>query len=115
MNHSLVADIGGTNARLGLVTGAGNEIYGIEQFSNEDFPSLEEVVTHYLQKAQCAVIPKSACFAVACPVGGDTITFTNNSWSFSIEALKTKLGFDTLRVINDFEAVARSLPFLGPS
>ena len=113
MNHFLVADIGGTNARVGLVTGEGNEIFGIEQFSNRDFPSLHEVVANFLAKAQCAVLPKKACFAVASPVLSDEISFTNNSWSFSIEELKTQLGLDYLHVMNDFEAVARSLPFLG--
>ncbi len=113
MNHFLVADIGGTNARVGLVTGEGNEIFGIEQFSNRDFPSLLEVVSNFLAKAQCAVLPKKACFAVASPVLCDEIKFTNNSWSFSIEELKTQLGLDYLHVMNDFEAVARSLPFLA--
>ncbi|MBC7531744.1 MAG: glucokinase [Oligoflexus sp.] len=114
MNHFLVADIGGTNARIGLVTGEGNEIYGIEQFSNRDFPSLKDVIANFLAKVQCAVLPKRACFAVASPVLGDRICFTNNSWSFSIEGLKGELGLDYLHVMNDFEAVARSLPFLGP-
>lgn len=115
MNHYLVADIGGTNARVGLVTGEGNEIFGIEQFSNRDFPSLKDVIAAFLEKAQCVVLPKKACFAVASPVVGDDISFTNNSWSFSIEGLKEELGLDFLHVMNDFEAVARSLPFLGPN
>ncbi len=113
MNHYLVADIGGTNARVGLVTGDGNEVYGIEQFSNKDFPSLADVIMHFLSKAQCAILPKQACFAVASPVTGDEVAFTNNSWSFSIADLKYKLGLDLLHVMNDFEAVARSLPYLG--
>ena len=114
MNHHLVADIGGTNARLGLVTGEGNEIFGIEQISNKNYPRLLDVINDYLSKAQCIVQPKKACFAVASPVTSDNIHFTNNSWSFSINEMKCQLGLESLHVINDFEAVARSIPYLGP-
>lgn len=114
MNHYLVADIGGTNARLGLVTAEGNEVFGIEQLSNKDYPHLIDVVHKYLSRAQCIVQPKKACFAVASPVAGDHIGFTNNSWSFSIQELKAQLGLEYLKVINDFEAVALSIPYLGP-
>ncbi|HYX33743.1 MAG TPA: glucokinase [Oligoflexus sp.] len=114
MNHYLVADVGGTNARLGLVTTEGNEVFGIEQLSNKDYPHLLDVVNAYLSRAQCIVLPKKACFAVASPVAGDRIHFTNNSWSFSIQELKAQLGLEYLKVMNDFEAVALSIPYLGP-
>lgn len=114
MNHYLVADIGGTNARLGLVTTEGNEVFGIEQMSNSKFPQLVDAVNAYLSRAQCCVQPRRACFAVASPVAGDQISFTNNTWSFSIQELKEQLGLETLKVINDFQAVALSIPYLGP-
>jgi glucokinase len=114
MNHYLVADIGGTNARLGLVTPEGNEVFGIEQLSNKNYPHLINVVHAYLSRAQCIVQPKKACFAVASPVTTDLIHFTNNSWSFSVQELKAQLGLEYLKVINDFEAIARSIPYLGP-
>jgi glucokinase len=114
MNHYLVADIGGTNARLGLVTPEGNEVFGIEQLSNKNYPHLIDVVHSYLNRAQCIVQPKKACFAVASPVTNDRIHFTNNSWSFSVQELKVQLGLEYLKVINDFEAIALSIPYLGP-
>ncbi len=114
MNHYLVADVGGTNARLGLVTPEGNEVFGIEQLSNKNYPHLIDVVNAYLSRAQCIVLPKKACFAVASPVASDRIHFTNNSWSFSVQELKDQLGLEYLKVINDFEAVALSIPYLGP-
>jgi glucokinase len=114
MNHYLVADVGGTNARLGLVTPEGNEVFGIEQLSNKNYPHLIDVVNAYLSRAQCIVQPKKACFAVASPVNSDRIHFTNNSWSFSVQELKAQLGLEYLKVINDFEAVALSIPYLGP-
>lgn len=113
MNHSLVADIGGTHARLGLVADESTEIFGIEQFSNKEFQSLEDVIRHYLLSSKCTTLPKKACFAVASPVLGDQVQFTNNSWSFHIPTLKKNLALDTLHVMNDFEAIARSLPLLS--
>jgi len=56
--------------------------------------------------------PTSACIAVAAPVYGDVVEFTNIPWSFSISAVAQKLGLEQFNVINDFEALARSLPAL---
>jgi glucokinase len=39
---------------------------------------------------------------------------TNFHWSFSIEAVRQALGFDRLLLINDFTALALSLPMLQP-
>lgn len=112
MNHSLVADIGGTNARIGLVAEGGGEIFGVEVFSNREFASLEDLLRHYMSKVTKDIRPYQASFAVASPVLGDDIQFTNNSWSFNISDLKNQLGLKKLYVLNDFEAIARSLPFL---
>ncbi len=112
MNHFLVGDIGGTNARFGLVTVEGAEVFGIETLSSQNFRSLCDAVKHYLSMAQCIVPPKKACFAVASPITADEVHLTNSHWSFSIRRLQQQLGLDALRVINDFEAVARSIPHL---
>jgi glucokinase len=49
---------------------------------------------------------------IANPVTGDRVQMTNHHWSFSIEALRQALGFERLRVINDFTALALALPQL---
>jgi hypothetical protein len=40
---------------------------------------------------------------------------TNHHWEFSIEALRREVNFETLVVVNDFTALARSLPQLSAS
>jgi glucokinase len=50
--------------------------------------------------------------AIANPVDGDQIRMTNHHWQFSIEAVRREVGLDTLLVVNDFYALARSLPHL---
>lgn len=113
MDQTLVADIGGTHARIGLVRGKSREVYAIERYSNKDFDSLESLLKHYLSRSPSEVAPSRACFAVASPVTSDTISFTNNNWSFHIPTLRSALALRSLHVMNDFEAVARSLPFLN--
>jgi glucokinase len=50
---------------------------------------------------------------VATAVGGDRIAFTNSGWAFSRAATQAALGLDELLILNDFEALALSLPRLS--
>ena len=59
--------------------------------------------------------PRRAAFAVATAVAGDRIAFTNSRWDFSREAVRQALGLDALAIVNDFEALALSLPQLLPA
>jgi glucokinase len=115
MDHGLVADVGGTHTRLGLLRKGSREIVRVEQFVNRDFDSLSRLASYYLAKMVDLKAPKRACFAVACPVRGDRIALTNCDWSFSVEELRRELYLDELYVMNDFEAIARSLPRLERS
>jgi glucokinase len=49
---------------------------------------------------------------VATPVTGDAVRFTNNSWQFSISGFQQALSLERCLVINDFTALALSLPIL---
>jgi glucokinase len=110
-NYGLVGDVGGTNARLALCDLDTGAISDIEVFSTEKYPSLEDVIKLYLGKhSDCDV--KNACIAIACPIMGDYITMTNNSWEFSISEMKEELGFAVLDIINDFTGVSMSIPAL---
>ncbi|HYD29820.1 MAG TPA: glucokinase [Azospirillaceae bacterium] len=107
----LVADIGGTNARFGL-TGPGGLAHS-RVLACADFPTLEDAARAYLADAAPAVPPRQAAFAIAGPVTGDLIQMTNHAWTFTISATRAALELDRLEVINDFTAVALSLPHLG--
>jgi glucokinase len=112
-NLALIADIGGTNARFAL-TDLATEYAQILQphtLPAADFASLQHAAEHYLQLVGAS--PRSAGIAVASPVGGDEIRLTNRAWSFSQSELREVLGFERLQVINDFGAVAWSVPELG--
>lgn len=105
----LLADVGGTNARFALQAPHGKPD-SVRKVRTDDFKSLEEAIRDYLTRA--GVRPERAAIAVASPVTDDKIEMTNHPWSFSVAALRDALGVTELRVVNDFEAVAMSLPRL---
>lgn len=114
----LVADIGGTNARFGLVQTPGGPVSAVERLAVSAYPGPAEAVRSYLAGASgdsgVGLRPRHAAIAVATAVVGDRVAFTNSAWSFSIAALRDALGVDSLTVLNDFEALALSLPRLQP-
>lgn len=106
----LLADIGGTNARFALETGPG-QITQIRTYPAAAYPGLAEVLKQYLKDTASEPLHHAA-IAIANPINGDQIRMTNHNWSFSIEAVRRELGFDTLLFINDFTALAMALPAL---
>lgn len=108
----LVADIGGTNARFAIAEAAGGEIAisRSQNFRAEDFESIRDAADAYLESVD--VKPKRACFAVAAPVRADEIQFTNSHWRFQPKEIESALRVGTLRVINDFYALAAGVDFL---
>lgn len=112
MNKLLVADIGGTNARFALYDNGDKTLSNIIKYTITDDSTLFNLITDYL--SQCHVQVKHACLAIACPIEGDKITMTNNHIEFSRSELQVALGLKQLEVINDFTAVAMSVPALKP-
>lgn len=109
-SYDLIADVGGTNIRLALVDELA--IIEIECFKCGDFTSLEAVVAHYIELKQVSIA--NACFGIAGPVVGTTLKMTNLGWSFSIGSLTAALGCASVCFINDYTAIAMSLPRLTP-
>jgi glucokinase len=106
----LLADIGGTNARFALETGPG-EIGSVQVYPCADYPGVADVIKKYLKDMKIGRV-NHAAIAIANPVDGDQVSMTNHDWTFSIEATRRTLGFDTLLVVNDFTALAMALPGL---
>src|SRR5258708_18013246 len=106
----LLADIGGTNARFALEYSPG-EIGSVQVYPCADYPGVAEVIKKYLKDTKIGRV-NHAAIAIANPVDGDQVSMTNHDWSFSIEATRRALGFDTLLVLNDFTALAMALPGL---
>lgn len=107
----LVGDVGGTNARFALETTPGN-FAQLQVLPCAGFPSLEAALSRYLADVGNPVLRHGA-IAIANPVDGDELRMTNHPWRFSISAVRAAFGFEQLLVVNDFEALAMSLPGLA--
>jgi glucokinase len=107
----LVADIGGTNARFAL---ADDSVPG---FSSEltlkcaEYESAEAAIRHFLESVN-APTPDVICLAAAGPIVDQRVRFTNNPWSIAAEELADDFSISAVRLLNDFEAIAYSVPFL---
>lgn len=115
---SLVADIGGTNARFAALHEGQLESEFEFYHSVEEYPSFSDLVVKLRDEIADATgfvgAPHSVCLAVACPADVEHISFTNSHWDFTKTQLKQWFGCEQLVVINDFEAIAHGITELGP-
>jgi glucokinase len=109
---ALLGDIGGTNSRFGLVKLGTTDVQDVERLANNDFASLEAAIEHYLAKRGITDLV-AASVDVAAPVDRDLITLTNRDWTFSAESLRKAAHAKRFRLLNDFEALAWSLPHIN--
>lgn len=109
----LLADVGGTNARFALELAPGT-FEAVQVLACGEYASFADAMRAYLASPAVTAFGKvlHAAVAIANPVDGDQIRMTNHHWQFSIEAVRREVGLETLLVVNDFYALARSLPHL---
>lgn len=108
---ALVGDIGGTNSRFGLVDLGATEVRGIEALKNDRFGSLEQAAGAYLSARGITELSATA-IAIAGPVTGEVLSLTNRNWTFTRDSFAQATQAREVRVLNDFEALALSLPHL---
>ena len=107
----LIGDIGGTNARFALADP------GKPAFTDEltlqcgDFESADSAIKHYLKSVRAGT-PQAICLAAAGPIIDRRVRFTNNHWEIAADELAGEFSIEAVRLLNDFEAIAYSVPFL---
>ncbi len=107
----LVADIGGSKSRF-AVAAHGGRPHLIGRFDNDDVPSLDEAIARYL--ADTGAKPRVAVLSIAALIEGRTFVLTNRpDWRVDLDAIARRFGFQRIEALNDFEAVAHSLPRLA--
>jgi glucokinase len=107
----LVADIGGTRARFALLDRTGSPGL-VRILAVSDFPGPVEAIQTYLGEVGAPAL-QAAAIALAAPIHGEVVRLTNAAWSFSRDQLKSRLGLRRVLLLNDFTALALSLPHLG--
>src|SRR5262249_8616217 len=103
-------DIGGTNARFALADLETLELSQIRQFLCAGHASIERAVAMYLEGLKEP--PSRGAIAVAAPLTSGEIKLTNSVWSFTAASLAGAARLDDVLLLNDFEALALSLPHL---
>nr|WP_245215322.1 glucokinase [Pararoseomonas baculiformis] len=104
----MIADVGGTNARFAVCEPGGAPVEE-RKLSVAEYPGLVDAALAYLGGRSV----EEAVFAVATPVLGDEVAFTNSPWRFNIPEAQARLGLRRLVVINDFVAQASAIRGLG--
>jgi glucokinase len=105
----LLGDIGATNARFAVLSNG--DLSAINTFDVAKFRQFPDVLAIFI-KEHCGQKPiHQALLAVAGPITDERVLLTNSSWAVDAHELQTGFGLRT-RIINDFEAVALSLPSL---
>ncbi|MDO5657320.1 MAG: glucokinase [Paracoccus sp. (in: a-proteobacteria)] len=103
----LVADLGGTNARLAL---AGDAVRpdSVARYRGDDYPRFDDVIADYLA-AQGHPHIEAVCMAVAGPVRGGAARLTNRDWQLSTEGLMAQTGAKKALLINDMIALGHAV------
>ena len=107
----LIADIGGTNARFALVEEGSTTPQHERTLSCANYRTLIDAVLAYLEDAS-QEMPETASLAIATPVSNDRVVMTNHVWDLSLEETRKTLGLKSLKVLNDYTALALALPYL---
>ncbi|MCB9656085.1 MAG: ROK family protein [Polyangiales bacterium] len=109
----LAGDIGGTHTRLALFDGAGARVAHVDLESPRLAAqgTLEDAVALFLAHSGCGA-PAAVALACAGPVRDGECRITNLPWVIREDTLSRATGAAHVRVINDFEAMARGTQVL---
>ncbi len=116
MTELVAVDIGGTHARFALAEVEGGKVVALgpettlKTAEHASFQTAWETFGAQLGRP----LPRAAAIAVAGPVQGEVIKFTNNSWIIRPALVNEKLGVDAQVLVNDFAAVAHAVAQSGP-
>ncbi|MFM5884212.1 MAG: glucokinase [Novosphingobium sp.] len=112
MSTELVAvDIGGTHARFALATIGDDGSITLGEPSTQhtkDHASFQTAWEDFARQLG-RDLPRATAIAVAGPVGGEVIRFTNNPWIIRPALIGEKLGVDRFTLVNDFGAVGHAV------
>ena len=106
----VLADVGGTNVRFALLTGG--MLGPIEHMAVRDHRRFSDALAAFIAGQTQGAAIRRAVFAVAGVVEGERCALTNNLWVVDAAELAARFGFTSIHIINDFEAIAWSLPHL---
>jgi len=108
----LIGDIGGTNARFAFAHSDKSGFFNELTLSCANYETADEGIAAYLERSGKNA-PDVTCLAAAGPVIDDSVSFVNNHWVIDGRKLLESLPSSAVRLLNDFEAIAYSIPLLN--
>ena len=116
MTELVAVDIGGTHARFALARIGDDGAIHLgepETLRTKDFASFQTAWEAFAS-SQGRALPPAAAIAIAGPVSGETIKFTNNPWIIRPALIPEKLGAQRYTLVNDFGAVGHAVARAQP-
>jgi glucokinase len=109
----LAGDIGATNARLALLDWGDDGPRFLEEghYESTRYEALEPILRDFTGRLSAP--PEAACLGVPGPVVEGRAVLTILGWDVREGSLAEAAGIPALTILNDFEAVARSVPLLA--
>jgi glucokinase len=108
-------DIGGTHARFALAEVANGRVTNLSDpitmktAEHASFQTAWEAFDAMIDQP----IPSAVSIAIAGPVTGDLIKFTNNPWIIRPALIKERLNVDAYTLVNDFVAIGHAVAQAG--
>ena len=115
LNSVLVGDVGGTNIRFAVAQAGKDGLTNLRyvwRSPANDFENFGDALEHFLKITPKTDHPAHAVFAFAGPVDNNSVSLTNRAWTLRRDDLISRFGFERLVFMNDFAAMARSIPEL---
>ncbi|MFK4870694.1 ROK family protein [Novosphingobium sp. ZW T3_23] len=104
----VAVDIGGTHARFAIasVDDRGQITLGEPVTLHTSEHGSFQLAWQAFRERNGGTLPNAISIAIAGPVGGEVIRFTNNPWIIRPAMIPEKMGVEHYTVVNDFAAVA---------
>ncbi len=111
MTELVTIDIGGTHARFAMAklgTDGAISLGEAVTLHTKDHASFQTAWEAFRDMSS-GRLPRAVSMAIAGPVGGEVIRFTNNPWIIRPALIASKLDVDRFTLVNDFAAVAHAV------
>lgn len=106
----LLIDLGGTNLRAAFGSRDGINLDDIQKIKLDQLDHFYEIVDQLISSRDDVV--EDVIISVAGPKNSSSITMTNRNWKISADELKARFNLNSCYLLNDWEAIAYSLPSL---
>jgi glucokinase len=112
----LAGDVGGTKTLIGLFQPDARRPVRLDvrSFPTTDYPGLPAIIEAFFAQHATRPAVTAAAFGVAGPVVDERAQMTNVDWAVDADELRGALNVAHVRLLNDLEAMATSLPVLAP-